>query len=186
MRTVFTKFQLVVALILAGFSVAAQTPNVIIANGGQFEFAMPYADRATIGAYNPTNQQYWVFDTIQVESVQDIAIDGNYGYLAATDSILKYDLTTYEKVGQAYFAGIRSLSVHDTLLFAGRYFGSGSFLQVFHATTLDSLFSIPEVNNTVYDVAVVGDSAYIPYNALGTVDQFPLSWCLTIHLAKLQ
>jgi hypothetical protein len=78
MTRFLTKFQVAAALILIGFSAHAQFANVIIANGGQFEFASPYADRATIGAYNPINGQYWVFDTIQVESIQYVVVDGNY------------------------------------------------------------------------------------------------------------
>jgi len=173
MNIIFTKFQVAVALILTGFSANAQFSNVIIANGGQFEFASPYADRATIGAYNPANGQYWVFDTIQVESVQDVFVDGNFAYLAASDSIIKYDLTTYQMVGQVYFAGIRSITIHDTMLFAGRYFGTGDYLEVFNKNTLLSIFSVPEIDQTVYNVQLVGDSAYIPYNQKGLVDQFP-------------
>ena len=173
MNIFFTKVQVSVALILAGFSVNAQFSNIIIANGGQFEFSSPYTDRATIGAYNPINGQYWVFDTIQVESIQDVVVDGNYAYLAASDSIIKYDLTTYEMVGQTYFAGIRSITIHDTMLFAGRYFGTGDYLEVFNKNTLLSIFSVPEIDQTVYSVQLVGDSAYIPYNQKGLVDQFP-------------
>ncbi|MBT6440028.1 MAG: T9SS type A sorting domain-containing protein [Flavobacteriales bacterium] len=173
MTRFLTKFQVAAALILIGFSAHAQFANVIIANGGQFEFASPYADRSTIGAYNPANGQYWVFDTIQVESIQDVVVDGNYAYLAASDSIIKYDLTTYEMVGQTYFAGIRSITIHDTMLFAGRYFGTGDYLEVFNKNTLLSIFSVPEIDNTVYSVQFVGDSAYIPYNQKGLVDQFP-------------
>ena len=173
MKRFFTKFQVAAALILIGFSANAQFSNVIIANGGQFESVAPYNDRATIGSYNPANGQYWVFDTIMVESVQDIVIDGNYAYLAATDSIIKYDLTTYKKVGQVYFAGIRSLTIHDTLLFAGRYYGAGAFLEVFNKNTLASIFSIPEIDQAVFDIEVVGDSAYVPYNQKGLVDQWP-------------
>ncbi|MBL4624014.1 MAG: T9SS type A sorting domain-containing protein [Flavobacteriales bacterium] len=159
--------------ILCWQTYAQQYSNIIIANGGQFELAISYADRATIGVYNPVNQQYWIFDTIQVESVQDVIVDGNYVYLAASDSIIKYDLTTYERVGQVYFAGIRSLSIHDTLLFVGRFFGTGDYLEVFNKNDLTSIFSIPEVNNTVYGVQVVGDSVYVPYNEKGSVDQYP-------------
>ncbi|MBL4651728.1 MAG: T9SS type A sorting domain-containing protein [Flavobacteriales bacterium] len=168
---------LVLSILLLCYQVQAQQfSNVIIANGGQFEQVAPYNDRATIGAYSPANGQYWVFDTIMVESVQGVVVDGNYAYLAATDSIIKYDLTTYKRVGQAYFAGIRSITIIDTLLFAGRFYdysGTLSFLEVFDKNTLTSLFSVPEIDQIVYSVQVIGDSAYVPYNQKGLIDQSP-------------
>jgi hypothetical protein len=169
------KTVLLSSLFLATISTnfAQQHANVIIANGGQYEWAPPFNDRATIGVYQPDNQQYWVFDTIQVESVQDMALQNNHLFLAAQDSIIKYDLTTYKRLATIDYAGLKSLTVHDSLLIAGKFFGSGSFVSFYDNRDMSFLFDITEVNSTVESVVVVGDTAYVPFNQLGTVDLYP-------------
>lgn len=147
--------------------------NIIIANGGKFEIGAPYDDRATIGAYDPVKDKYWVFDTIYVESVQDLAIANGYAYLAAQDSVIRYSLTTYKRSGEIAFAGVNSVYVKDDLLFVGKNYGTGSFLSVYDVNTLTLQYSIPEITSTVHDVVVVGDSAYVAYNQKGTIDLYP-------------
>lgn len=172
-RFSFKIFGAVAFLAFSGLVSKSQTTNVVIANGGAFEPVAPYSDRATIGVYNAESEQYWVFDTIQVESVQDLIVDGNFAYLAAQDSIIKYDLTTYKQVGAINFPGLKSLTISGNMLFVGRWFGSGSFLEVYDKSDLSLMFDVPQIYNAVYGVAVIGDTAYVPYNDTGTVDLFP-------------
>lgn len=147
--------------------------QVIIANGGQFEFSAPYADRATIGYYNPADTSYQVFDTIQVESVQDIAIDGASAYLAAQDSVIKYDIDTYQRTGKIPFPGVGSVSIIDNYLFIGKIYGNNSHLFVYDKNTLAVVDSFPQVDEKPYKPILVNDSVYVGFNEKGTVDQFP-------------
>ena len=166
-------FALVFALGFTNIISAQQFSNLIIANGGSFEFSTPFQDRATIGAYDQVQGKYWVFDTIQVESVQDLVISGEDAFLAAESKVIKYDLTTYKRVAETDYAGVRSVSLHDTLLFVGKFYGSGSFLSVYDSRDLAFLYEVPAIDQMVTDVVVVGDTAYIPFNQKGTVDQWP-------------
>lgn len=165
---------LVCALTFTNIISAQQFTNVIVANGGTFEFSPPYQDFVTIGAYDEVQKKYWVFDTIDAQSVQDLVIDTNIAYLGAESHIVKYDLTTYERIGEATYAGVLgSLSLHDTLLFVSRYYGAGAYLSVYDARNLSLMYEVSEIDQSVKDVVVVGDTAYVPYNQKGTVDQWP-------------
>jgi hypothetical protein len=147
--------------------------QVIVANGGVFESAAPYNDRATIASYNPTTNTYVVFDTIQVESVQDVVIDTNYAYLAAQDSIVKYNLTTLQREAIAYFPNIKKLEVQGNYLLVGKYYGSGDYFAVYNKTNLQPIFSSSQITETVNGMAILGDSIYVAHNLKGTIDLYP-------------
>lgn len=169
------KLLFAIAGALASTFTFAQTSvmQIIIASGGVYEFSAPYADRATVAAYDPASSTYTVFDTIRVESVQAVVIDSIYAYVAAEDSIVKYNIDTYERVGIAYYPGIKSLAVSGDHLLVGRYYGTGSFFSVYDKHTLTEIFNVPQVNSTVEGMVVIGDTAYVGYNVKGTIDQFP-------------
>jgi hypothetical protein len=145
----------------------------MIANGGRFEFAPPYSDRATIASYNPATNTYVVFDTIQVESVQDVVIDTNYAYLAAQDSIVKYNLSTLQREAIAYFPNLKKLEVHGNYLLVGKWYGGGDYFAVYNKTNLQPIFSSSQITETVRGMAILGDSIYVAHNLKGTVDQIP-------------
>jgi hypothetical protein len=159
--------------------------QVIVANGGQFEFSAPYTDRATVGAYNPATGIYTVFDTVQVESVQAVVTDSIYAYVAAQDSIVKYDLDTYQRVGIAYYPGLKSLAVAGNHLFVGKWYGTGSFFDVYDKTTLQPEFQIIQVNTTVDGMVAIGDTAYVGYNLKGTIDACPPWGCYSDTLGRI-
>ncbi len=177
MKNKFTLLKLATITLLFGTNIYAQSSyslkQAIIANGGIFEFAAPYQDRATIGAYNPTSNIYTVFDTIEVESVQDIVLDSGYAYLAAQDSIVKYNLTTYQREAIAYFPALKKLEVSGNFLFVGKWYGSGDYFAVYNKHNLQPLFSISQVNQTVNGMVQVNDTIYVSYNIKGTIDLYP-------------
>jgi len=160
--------------------------QVIIANGGQFEFSgPPWADRATVGSYNPYLGTYTIFDTIQAESVQQVLIDGDFAFVAAQDTIVKYNTLTHQRVGTLPFASIRSLSIAGDRLIVGKWFGTGPFLSVYDKNTLALEFSVPQITETVYGAAVIGDTLYALYNTKGTIDNCPPFGCFDDSLGKI-
>lgn len=177
MKNVFTFLCSVSLFSITTFKSNAQAVQylhqAIIANSGIFEFSPPYQDKATIGAYNPQTNNYTIFDTIQVESVQDIVIDSMYAYVAAEDSIVKYNLITYQREAIAYFPGIKKLEISDNNLMVGKWYGSGDFFAVFNKQNLQQVFSVSQVNETVNGMTFLNDTMYVAYNLKGTIDLFP-------------
>jgi len=177
-----------------GSSVKAQhsPTHVFVGNGGLFEFSTPYQDYATVGVatFNSgTGLTYDVFDTIYVQSIQDIyaspymTINTGAVIVAAEDSIVKYDIQSpHTRQGSVHFENIRSVNAFETnnLIVAGRWFGSSDAVGVFDYTTLAPLFTISnaDIPYTVHGSAMFGtDSLYIAYNLASTIDACPPYGC---------
>lgn len=175
--------------------VAPMVEEVIIANGGVFEFSMPYADYATVGSYNIGLQSYQVFDTIYTQSVQDIAVTVNFGasnpseiFVAAEDSVIKYD-QGYQRLSASYFESIRSVTAleDEGIVVAGNWFGSTNALTVFDYNTMAPLYSVStsDIPYTIYGAAVLGDSLYVSYNIPSSVDGCPPYGCYADSIGML-
>jgi hypothetical protein len=83
--------------------------QVIIANGGKFESSPPYNDYVTVQKCDPVTHAVTVFDKIYTQSVQDVIVYGHFAYVAAQDSIIKYDIDTYERVAAIADSGLSKL-----------------------------------------------------------------------------
>ncbi|MDX2002862.1 MAG: T9SS type A sorting domain-containing protein [Chitinophagales bacterium] len=167
-KVFFTILSFFIASVTSNLSAQNDTLyKVFIANGGTFEFNPPFVDRTSVGVYEPYQEAYSVVDSVQVESVQDMVSDGEFVYLAAQDSIIKYNVFTNSRVASIPFAGILSLHFIDNYLIAGKYYGAEPFV-VAYSKNLDSLFAISGIDNTVSGVAKLGDSLYVSFNVTGS------------------
>jgi hypothetical protein len=90
--------------------------QVIVANGGRFEFNPPYIDYVTVQKYDPVSKAVTVFDTIYTQSVQDVVISGNKAFVAAQDSIIEYNLDSYQRVCAIDDSGMSRLFVYNNKL----------------------------------------------------------------------
>ncbi len=118
-------------------------------------------------------------DSINFESelstsyVQDVLLDGQFAYVAATDSVYKFDVATKVQVGSFGFGGTSTgkLIIHNENIFVGNQYGSDSInLEVFNKNTLDLVTSFSEVGLPVSDMVVLGDTLYITQNIKHTVN----------------
>lgn len=167
--------------------------ELIIANGGTFEFAQPYQDHATIGRYDVNSGAYSVFDTIRVESVADVACTygGDFGpfniYVAAQDSLVAYDLN-YDRINSVFFESLRSVTVfqNDDMVVAGTWFGSTNAVTVYDMQLMPS-FSISKTDlpYAIYDAQLIGDSLYVSYNFPSVVDGCPPYGCYADSMGML-
>jgi hypothetical protein len=183
---------------LSSMMIFAQTPHKIVACGGKFEYNVTqYQDKATIGTIlseNGNTPIYVPFDTIQVESVQKIAvssIEDGYIFLAAQDSIIQYQAidNEYDKIqniNQIPFAGIKTIAANEDYLVAGKWYGAGDYLAVYEANTMDFLFASPTIKTEIKDILIVQDTlALVSYNLLGTIDDcFPYE-CFLDSIGKI-
>lgn len=178
---------LLIALMLSGTTLFAQkyVKQIVVANGGLFEFMPPFVDNSTVGVYDPYTDIYQVIDTIQTQSVQDLVVADGVAYVAAQDRIVKYDLDTYQRLDTLAYANVRSITLSGDLMIVGKFFGTGAFLDVYNRNTFAFEFSIPEVTSTVLGAAVIGDSLYVPYNEKGTVDQCPPFGCFNDTIGRI-
>lgn len=150
------------------------TKQVLIANGGQFDPNPGYpANPANVQIYDPSDGSYTPLDTIGTTSVQDLLIEGSEAFLAAGDSVMRYDLATGTRLAAEAFGGESTitLGLTDSLLLVGNFFlpfGSTdpypNNLRIFDRETLTLVDSVPALSRPVKSIAVDGDFAYVTQN----------------------
>ena len=117
--------------------------QVIIVNGGKFE-GPPYTDYVTVQKYDPVTHIVTVFDKIYTQSTQDVIIDGHFAYVAAQDSIIKYDIDTYQRVAAIADSGLAKLYKYgNKVLVSKQYPIKRFFLEVLD----DNLSLLARVQN---------------------------------------
>ncbi len=152
--------------------------QTLVLSGGTFEQSPPYQDRASVAFYKPDNQSYEFADSIYVESVQDAVIKGDNAYLAAEDSLIKYDLQNYKRDEIQTFEKSTFLSINGNKLLAGNRQGFAPdpelpFVNGWTIPGLDSTLTAP--TDSLYeglgDALIHNDKLYISHN-IGKVNAF--------------
>jgi len=147
-----------------------QGPNqylneVIVASGGIFEPDSTNNSPATMGTYDPFDATYQVFDTIDVESTQGVEVDYNYAYAALEDSVIKYDLQTYERVNAVAISGIKQIELIGDQLFVSKFnFAGNPLTEVFSKQTLNSEIKVNAISESAGGAVTINDTAYIAHN----------------------
>ena len=144
--------------------------QVLVANGGRF---LDPTDNANLLVWNPQTGLTSPLDTVQTQSVQDLLVEDHFAYLAAQDSLVRYDLTTGQRLAAAAFGAPSTIHLGrygDYLLVGNWYAPFGwtgpypNHFRLFDAETLAFVDSIPQVAQGARDFVVLGDTAYIAQN----------------------
>lgn len=147
------------------------THQVIICSGG--DFGNP-EDFVTVASYSIASGQTIVFDTIYTQSVQNVIIENEFAFVAAQDSIVKYDLDTYERIAAVEASGIHKLAVRDSILVASFWYPETSgFVKTYLSSDLSPVVIFDEVSGEA-------DGIFIFPGGLRTVVAVPGGWGSTI------
>ncbi|MDO9511900.1 MAG: T9SS type A sorting domain-containing protein [Bacteroidales bacterium] len=158
------------AFVLLAISLKTQAQQIInhqiiSANGGVFEFSAPYNDYVSVQTINPSTGEVSIFDTIYSQSVQDVCISGLQAYIAAQDSLIKYDLSTYQRLAAEEVSGINKVLLYgDVLIISRQYPVTSGFIQIRDAVTLDLIHQFEEVSGEAAGIVVSNDKAYVAVN----------------------
>jgi hypothetical protein len=101
--------------------------QLIVGNGGKFESLPPFSDFVTVQTYNLSTLAITVFDTIHTQSVQDVLISGNHAYVTAQDSIVMYDIDTYQRVAAVKDSGVNKMALYNNSLIVTKQYPIGRF-----------------------------------------------------------
>ncbi len=157
--------------------------QLVVVNGGIF--GSP-TDKTNIGIYNSQNGAFNPLDTIGVNSAQDVLIEENrFIYLAAQDSLIKYDLWTGARLATSNFGApstIRMGLYQDKLLVGNWYAASEGNLRIFDKNTLTFLDSIPEITKGATDFVLINDRAYIAQNNINDMWADTLGYLAVVDL----
>lgn len=150
---------------LFGLAPQLQAQQLVVVNGGLFGSS---TDFANVGIFNATTGVFTPLDTIYTNSVQDVLIeDDRYIYVAAQDSIVKYDLWLGERIGAVQFGAASTIRLglyQDKLLVGNWYGASAGNLRIFDKNDLSYSDSIPEITKGASDFLIIGNKAYIAQN----------------------
>jgi hypothetical protein len=154
-----------VFLLLTATSLVAQrnewVNQVIIANGGKYE-ALPYTDYVTVQSYNPVTQVVNVFNTIYTQSVQDVVINGNIAYVAAEDSIVMYNIDTYQRLAAVADSGLSKLYFNaGRLVVTKQYPIKQFFVEILDATNLALLGFVQGISGDCGGAIISQDLLYV-------------------------
>jgi hypothetical protein len=164
---------LIVILVICLFQSApvfpkAQTPyvkQIVAANSGKFEFSPPYQDYVNVQSYIPVTGAVNLVQTVFTQSVQDIVIKGNVAYIAAQDSLIMMNLTTYQRVAAIADSGLSKMLVFgDKLVVTKQYPVSTFFAEVLRLDDLSPVASIQGIPGDCGGLVAAGDSIYIAVN----------------------
>jgi hypothetical protein len=169
-----------------GFSQRSEWVNqVLIGDGGKFESSPPFSDYVRMQTYDPSTHVASFFNTIYTQSVQDILISGNYAFVAAQDSIVKYDINTHQRVAAVADSGVCRLGIYnDRLIVSKQYPIVRFFVEVLNANSLALIDLTQNISGDCGEVYCSKDSVYVAVNGgfLGSVGKLavinPSNWDL--------
>lgn len=138
--------------------------KTLIVNGGQF--GNPN-ENVNLMIYDVVTNSSTVIDTIHTQSVQELLLDGDHAYVAAQDSLVKYDLKTETRLAAAKFPGLstKSMAMEGNKLLVGNFYGQTSNnLYLFDKQSLNITDTI-DLKKAVKSILVHNGIAYIPQNS---------------------
>ncbi len=153
-------------LLVSGNLLAQQiyVNQVFIGTGGIYGNT---SDHVTITSYNPETQNSVLVGEIMRESIQDIFLYLNCIFVAAEDSIVKYDATTFEKLAVAYESNLSRLYFNGENLFVSRRGDlngpppDGIYLKVYDGEYLNLMANIEGISADAADMEIVSDTLYV-------------------------
>ena len=156
------------ALVLQG-SAQSFVHQVVVLNEGYFDYfgTQEQVVPVTLGSYDPATGSYQTVATITGPRFgSDVLVHDGSIYVAADDRVLRYDLDTYDLLGEAMVSGVRKLAVWNDLLLItrGELGGLAHYFEVrdrHDLSFVDAIGPDQGLPYSVEDVLVVGDKAYL-------------------------
>ena len=139
--------------------------QAIIVNSGNFETNPPFIDYVTVQSYDPVSHAVTVFNTIYTQSAQDVVINGNKALVCAQDSIILYDLDTYQRIAAVADSGISRLYYFDGKLVVTKQWPvTRFFVEILNATNLALLGLVQNISGDCGEAICDRDSLYVAVN----------------------
>ena len=165
-KNYFLRIAVLFTVLVFALNLNAQfyTNQLIVGNGGIYGDP---SDHVTIASHNPEEQSTTLFGDIARESIQDLIVHENFAYVAAEDSIVKFNIDTYEKVAAIYESNLSQLFYKNGLLYVSRRSDlsgpptDGAYLKVFNAEDLTLVGTVDGISNDAAGIVVEWDTVYV-------------------------
>ena len=167
------------AVCISYFSYSQQyLHQVLVLNEGYFDFSLNQTVvPPTIGSYDPISEVYTTIDTLtNSRFASDMIIEGDFVYVAADNTLYKYDKNTMNIVATQSISGIRNLAVwndkiavsrgdYDNTTFTPILFNS--YLQFYNTSDLSFYSELDTITGpkwSTQNMIVENDNLYITIN----------------------
>ena len=150
-------------LFINGLTAQEFVNNVLIGTGGIYGNE---DDHVTVSAYSPVNDYVTLLGEVMTESIQDLALDGNFVYVAAQDSLAKFDISTGEKTAVTVCSNVNQLLVSDGKLFVSRWGNpeDNIFVKIYDAGDLSPVSDVEGISGDAADMMMANDTLYVAVN----------------------
>jgi hypothetical protein len=158
-KILFTAAIFLLAFGFADLLMAQHQSQLFIASGGAFSDPNDFVE---ISAYDPLQQENGTVNTIFTQAVQDLINVDDYLYVTATDSLVKIDRNTNQKVASAGVSGANLLVPHqENILMSVQYPETSDFLRVFDRNTLELQHTVSGISGETAGMLVLNDLLYV-------------------------
>lgn len=162
MKKTYILFFMVMLFVFNVSYVSAQhmvVNQVIVGSGGIYGDT---TNNVALASYKPNDGVTTSFGNIDTQSIQDIVISGNFAFVAAQDSIAKFDIDTYEKVAIVEALGVNRLAVSgDMLLASFQWPTTENFVKIFSSSDLTLVSNVADISDESAGILIVGNLAYV-------------------------
>jgi len=144
-------------------AMAQSTQQIVVGNGGIYN---NNSDHVTITGINPDNYDSSPIGEIIRESIQDLIVIENVAFVAAEDSLVKFDLVNNTKIKAVYQTNLNRLYASDDVLYVSRRSdltgppSDGVYLKAYDFE-LNELYETHEISTDAAGMCKVGDSLYV-------------------------
>lgn len=137
--------------------------QIVLGNGGIYGNDI---DHVGISGIDPSDYSSSPIGEVVRESIQDLIVVGDYAFVAAEDSLVKFDLTTNIKMVAVYHGNLSRLYYGNDMLYVSLRSDlngppmDGKYLKAFDQD-LNLMYEADGISTDVAGMCQVGDSIYI-------------------------
>jgi hypothetical protein len=133
--------------------------QVLVVSGGAFSNPDDYV---TAASYKPNDSITTEFGTVFTQSVQSAVVYDHFLYVAAQDSIVAFDIDSYQRVAATAAAGVNQLAVAGEKLIATFWYpNTAGFVKIYNRADLSELAVISDVSDEAAGIAIDNNRAYV-------------------------
>ncbi len=142
---------------------AQTTQQVVLGNGGIYNNT---SDHVTITGIHPDHYTSSPIGEVLKESIQDLIVVGNIAFVAAEDSLVKFDLETNTKIVTIHQPNLSRLYASEEVLYVSLRSdlsgppADGVYLRAFDFE-LNELFEAAEISSDAAGICSLNDSIYV-------------------------
>jgi hypothetical protein len=151
-------------LVIQGYTQSSAWVNqVIVVNNGKLEFQPPYTDYVTVQSFSPTTHNVNVFGTIYEQTASDVVIKDNKAFVAVPDSIIEYNIDTYQRINTVPDSGVNKLYIYNSqyLLVSKKSPVSRYRLEVLDLNTLNLVGLVDGIDGDCGGITSLFDTVYV-------------------------